>query len=259
MKIDKNKNMFSLKGKTSVVTGAARGNGKEIAISFAKNGANVILIDKLLPELKKLKKELKKYKVTTKFFLCDLSSLEEIKDLISKIKKEKIYIDILVNNAGVSFSSTSKIYPDDLWEKTYKVNLKAPFLLSSGLINNFNKNSSIINITSLGAELGFYNNVAYQTFKGALRQMTKSMAMDYAKFKIRVNNLSPGYIKTNMTKKSFSNKTRRNKLINKTILGRLGTSKDLIGTVIFLSSLASEYITAQDLRVDGGYTYKGDV
>ena len=89
--------------------------------------------------------------------------------------------------------------------------------------------------------------------------MTKSMAMDYAKYKIRVNNLSPGYIKTNMTKKSFSNKTRKNKLINKTILGRLGTSKDLIGTVIFLSSSASDYITAQDIRVDGGYTYKGDV
>ena len=75
MKIDKD--MFSLKGKTSVVTGAARGNGKEIATSFAKNGANVILIDKLLPELKKLKKDLKKYKVTVKFFLCDLSSLDD--------------------------------------------------------------------------------------------------------------------------------------------------------------------------------------
>jgi NAD(P)-dependent dehydrogenase (short-subunit alcohol dehydrogenase family) len=83
--------------------------------------------------------------------------------------------------------------------------------------------------------------------------------MDYAKYNIRVNNLSPGYIKTNMTKLSFQNKNKKKKLINRTIIGRLGDPKDLVGTAIFLASSASNYITAQDIRVDDGFTAKGDI
>ena len=251
--------LFTLKGKVSIITGAARGNGREIAMSFAKYGSNLILIDKLKSELNELKNKLIKFKIKSKIFICDLSSSNDVKTIVNKLKKQKVKIDVLINNAGITLPSLKPVYPEILWEKTYKVNLKAPFLLCNGLLKNFNKNSSIINITSMGAELGFFNNVAYQAFKGALRQMTKSMAMDYAKYNIRVNNLSPGYIKTNMTKLSFQNKNKKKKLMNRTIIGRLGNPKDLVGAAIFLASSASSYITAQDIRVDGGFTAKGDI
>ena len=114
---------------------------------------------------------------------------------------------------------------------------------------------SIINITSLNAELAFPDNPAYVAFKGGLKQLTKSLALDLGKYNIRVNNLGPGYIRTNMTKKGWAN--NRKKIEEKTILGRWGEPKDLVGTIIFLLSNASSYITGQDIYVDGGYLVNG--
>jgi gluconate 5-dehydrogenase len=119
------------------------------------------------------------------------------------------------------------------------------------------KSGSIVNITSLAAELGFPDNPAYVAFKGALKQLTKSAAYDLSKFNIRVNSVGPGYIKTNMTAKSWDDKKMKKERSDRTMLGRWGKSEDLIGTVIFLSSDASSYITGQDFYVDGGWTAKG--
>ena len=113
----------------------------------------------------------------------------------------------------------------------------------------------MINITSLNSELGFPNNPAYVSMKGGLKQLTKSLAIDLGEFNIRVNNLGPGYIKTNMTKGSWKN--RKTEIEDRTILGRWGEPEDLLGTVIFLLSSASNYITGQDIYVDGGYLAKG--
>ena len=114
---------------------------------------------------------------------------------------------------------------------------------------------SIVNITSLNSELAFPNNPAYVSMKGGLKQLTKSLALDLGKYNIRVNNIGPGYIKTNMTKNSWKNK--RQEIEDRTILGRWGEPKDLIGTAVFLLSPASDYITGQDIYVDGGYLTKG--
>ncbi len=114
---------------------------------------------------------------------------------------------------------------------------------------------SIINITSLNAELAFPDNPAYVAFKGGLKQLTKSLALDLGKYNIRVNNIGPGYMRTNMTKKGWAN--NRKLIEDRTILGRWGTPDDLIGTAIFLLSSASSYITGQDIYVDGGYLTKG--
>ena len=114
---------------------------------------------------------------------------------------------------------------------------------------------SIINITSLNSELGFPNNPAYVAMKGGLKQLTKSLAVDLGKYNIRVNNVGPGYIKTNMTKQGWKN--NRKEIEDRTILGRWGEPKDLVGTMVFLLSSASSYITGQDIYVDGGYLTKG--
>ena len=114
---------------------------------------------------------------------------------------------------------------------------------------------SIINITSLNSELGFPNNPAYVSTKGALKQLTKSLAVDLGIYDIRVNNVGPGYIKTNMTKMGWKN--NRKQIEDRTILGRWGEPDDLVGTIIFLLSPAASYITGQDIYVDGGYLAKG--
>ena len=119
------------------------------------------------------------------------------------------------------------------------------------------KSGVIINITSINAEFAFPNNPAYQATKAGLKQLTKSLALDLAKFGIRVNSIGPGYFRTSMTKKSWDNLKRRKEIQECTMLKRWGVPKDLEGIIIFLSSDASSYITGQDIYVDGGWTAKG--
>lgn len=111
----------------------------------------------------------------------------------------------------------------------------------------------IINITSLGAEQGFSNNPAYVAFKGGLKQLTKALAKDWAKYNIRVNNLGLGYFKTEMTRNSWQDQKLMQERAARTMLGRWGEPKDLVGPAIFLASNASRYIMGQDLYVDGGW------
>ena len=166
-------------------------------------------------------------------------------------------IDGLVNCAGITKGNTIFKYKELDWEDTYKVNLKAPYILSRMVAEKMlvNGGGSIINITSLSSELGFPNNPAYVSSKGGLKQLTRSLAVDLGRYNIRVNNIGPGYIKTNMTKNGW--KENRKKIEERTILGRWGEPEDLVGAAIFLLSDASSYVTGQDIYVDGGYLAKG--
>lgn len=228
-------NLFSVINKVIIVTGSSGGNGSAIADGLEGSGAIVVRVD--LPE----------YDITNK------------KDLDKLVEKSLYYngeINGLVNCAGVTFGNELFDYTDEDWNKTYEVNLKAPYELSRIVAKYMKeKGGSIINITSLNSELGFPNNPAYVSTKGGLKQLTKSLAVDLGKYNIRVNNLGPGYIKTNMTKLGWKNS--RKKIEDRTILGRWGEPSDLVGTTIFLLSEASSYITGQDIYVDGGYLIKG--
>ncbi len=249
--------LFSLKDKVAIVTGAARGNGKAIAEGFLGAGAAVYFVDISEEELKKTV-ELTNDS-NAKYIVADITNRNDLEKAIEKIYKEKGKIDILVNNAGITIGEPSESYKEENWEKTYKVNLKAPFILSQLVAKYMIKqeNGVIINITSLGAEQGFSNNPAYVAFKGGLKQLTKALAKDWAKYNIRVNNLCPGYIKTDMTKKSWNDLELRAERNGRIMLGRWGESTDLVGPAIFLASDASKYITGGDLYVDGGWLAKG--
>ena len=119
------------------------------------------------------------------------------------------------------------------------------------------KSGSIINITSIAAEFGFANNPSYVSSKGALKQMSKAMAVDLGDHGIRVNCICPGYIRTDMTEKSFNNETLHEERLRNMIIPRWGSPNDLVGAAIFLSSDASSYVTGSDLVVDGGWCAKG--
>ena len=249
--------IFSLEGKVAIVTGAGRGNGKAIAEGFLKAGAIVYFVDVLKKQFIELKKMIRGNRA--RFILADVNDFSLIENHIERIYNRQKRIDILVNNAGITLPFTSGSYPDIKWENTYLTNLKAPFKLAQMVFKYMKRqgNGVIINVTSLGSELGFSDNPAYVTFKGGLKQLTKALANDWARYNIRVNNLCPGYFRTEMTRKSWHDRKSRRRIEERTMLGRWGESEDIVGPAIFLASEASRYITGQDLYVDGGWLSKG--
>jgi NAD(P)-dependent dehydrogenase (short-subunit alcohol dehydrogenase family) len=250
--------LFSLRGRVAVVTGAARGNGRAIAEALGRAGAKVALVD-LLPDVETTAAELAAEGVETAGIVTDITAPDQRERLAAEVTQRLGAADILVNNAGVSFPHQGLDYPDELWNKTYSVNLLAPFKLSC-LFGQAMKDAgrgSIINITSLNAELAFPDNPPYVAFKGALRQLTKSLALDLGPFGIRANNIGPGYFHTQMTAGSFKDPVRNAQRSARTVLGRWGQPSDLAGLAIFLASDASSYVTGQDIYIDGGWMIKG--
>jgi len=243
--------IFDVKDKVIVVTGSGRGNGKAIAEGFLKNGSIVCFIDKYFEKMPKKRK--KHYEIE-----FDLRNTKDIPELVNNIYLRFNTIDVLVNNAGISLSSKNP-YDEEILDQTLSINLKAAYILCHQvcLLMSKKRGGSIINITSLGAELGFPDNPSYQTSKAALKQLTKALARDWGEYGIRINNLCPGYILTSMTRKSYDDDKLREERSKRMILGRWGTPNDLVGPCIFLASNASSYITGSDIYVDGGWTSKG--
>ena len=250
--------LFSLDGRAAIVTGAARGNGRGLACALARAGARVLLVDRLASELAEVENALREEHLTVKAYACDLTRDGAAAAVVSEALDHFGRVDVLVNNAGVTFGHEVVGYPDDLWKMTHDVNLKAPFDLARAAVPPMRAQGagSIINITSLNAELGFPGNAAYVAFKGALKQLTKALALDLGPA-IRVNAIGPGYFRTDMTRKSWGDEVMREERSARTILGRWGVPDDLAGAVIFLASDASAYVTGIDLYVDGGWLAKG--
>jgi len=245
-------NLFSIEGKVIIITGSGRGIGYQLAVELAKYSTIVYSLDKNFT--KKIPKNLSSNIIQIK---CDITDYKKIKQVFKKIFVKEKRIDVLINNAGVSFASQKKnqLYSEKDWAKTINVNLTGSFYCSKEVIRYMlkQKNGSIINITSINAELGFPRNPAYNASKGGLKMLGKAFAKDWSKFGIRVNNIGPGYTKTEMTSKRFTNKKTRLERQNQTLLGRWGEPNDLIGPCIFLASDASRYMTGQDLYIDGGW------
>lgn len=235
--------------KDIIITGGSGGNGSAICMKFLKSGARVHNLDIKKSNLKN--KNLVEYKV-------DLSKHKEILKFVKNFKKKKKKILCLINNAGLSKNPSSK----DLlkyWDETINLNLKAPFFLSIYLKNLLSKevNSSIINISSIASKIAMKNNPAYNISKAGLNALTHSFAFDFSKEKIRVNSICPGYIKTNMTRKSYSNKIQKRVRTNRIINARYGNPEEIADLVIFLASKKSSYINAEEIIIDGGLLKKG--
>jgi len=247
-----------LDGKRVLVTGAAGGLGSVICEYLAKFGAIVFLTDSDRSKLQKTYESLKKKEHDCYMKCADLTNDEQIGELIESLYIHTSQLDGIVNCAGVTFPQNTEVYSDNMWEKTLKINLTAPYKICKNIVPLMKDHGgSIINITSLNSELAFPNNPAYVASKGGLKQLTKSLAIDLGKYNIRANNIGPGYMKTEMTKRSWSNEKIYNERKNKTALGRWGKPEDIAGTVVFLCSNLSEYITGQDIYVDGGWLSKG--
>ena len=251
---------MDLTNKVAVVTGASSGVGAQTAIKLAKQGVSVV-INYANSEKGALNTYNEIIKQGGKGVICqaDITDEQQCIYLVNKAIESFAQLDVVINNAGVTHNNHLIDYKDSDWDATYKVNLYAPYKIMQKVSKNMSqkKSGSIINVTSLGAELGFPNNPAYVTSKGGLKMLTKSLARDFGKYGIRVNNLGPGYIVTEMTKKSYQNKKSRMIKQRHTLLGRWGDVTDLIGPCVFLASDASGYVTGQDIYVDGGWLANG--
>jgi NAD(P)-dependent dehydrogenase (short-subunit alcohol dehydrogenase family) len=259
-----NKKIF--KGKTVFITGATGKIGKKISNSFGFLGANLIITDKKERDLLKFKKSLlRKYKVNISYFSADLSNFLERENLIKNIKLDNNKIDFFINNAAVtgtqikSASWTGSLSKQDfsVWGQAIEINLSSIFHLLKGLSPLIKKNSlsSIINVGSIYAEKGpdleMYKNTkmgspaAYLASKGGLLQLTRWLASSLSP--IRVNMVSPGGIYNNQPDIFYQ------KYIKKVLIKRMCNVGDVANVIVFLCSPLSSYITAQNIKVDGGY------
>jgi len=241
--------LFSVKDKVVIVTGGSRGIGAEVSLALKKSGANVVCLSRSkLPIIKELQEN---------YLECDLTEKDSFLSICELTQKKFKRIDALVNIAGVSFSNSSFNNEIDRFKATLEVNLDSVFqncLIASDFMNT---GGSIINITSIGASQGFPDNPGYVASKGAVKALSRALALDFSKLNIRVNTIAPGYIKTSMTEKSFNNFDLKNERVKRMIIQRWGNCSDVVGGVIYLLSEASSYVTGAELVIDGGWLAKG--
>lgn len=248
--------LFDLQEKTAIVTGASKGIGKALAHALANAGANLVLVSRNEKLLEETTNQIKKLGVRVIFMKCDVTKNEEILFVVKRTLEEFSKIDILVNCAGINIRGSVENISERDWDKLFTVNLKGTFLFSKavGGVMIKQKKGKIINISSTRGVTGAENLAAYVSSKGGVVQLTKSMAIDWAKYNINVNSIGPGYFPTDMTKVLHEDSEVKQKIINSIPMRRWGDPmKDLSGTIIFLSSSASDYITGQTIFVDGGF------
>jgi len=242
-------NLFSLKGKTAIVTGGSKGIGAEIAFSFLRSGANVICVSR--------SSETKIEELQEHYKQCDISDAEQFESICQNTCELYGGVDVLVNAAGISLPNDGSHSNIERFTKTLSVNLTSIYQCCDLVSQRMQNGGAIINITSIGSILGFPGNPGYVASKGGVRALSKALAEDLASRNIRVNNIAPGYIKTDMTKKSFEDSELNQERLSRMMIKRWGNVEDIAAAAIFLASDASSYITGTDLIVDGGWTSKG--
>jgi len=248
------KNIFSIEGKTALVTGSTGGLGFAFAKGLAQHGATVILNGRNSEILQSRLLELEKEGLKASGYVFDVSKAEEVNAAIQKMEKEVGPIDILVNNAGITVRTVLEEFKDEHWENIMGVNLTGAYLVAKAVVPPMIKRRSgkIINIGSVQSELGRPGIAPYAASKGGIKMLTKGMAVDWAKHNIQVNGIGPGYFKTEMTRALHENPESDAWLRGRTPSQRWGEVDELLGALLFLASDASSYVNGHMIYVDGG-------
>lgn len=250
------KNLFNLEGKTAIITGASMGIGKGIAINLARAGVDLALVSRKIELLHEISTEIRAMDRKAYCFKTDVTKKIEIEETVHNILQKYPKIDILVNCAGINIRGTVEDFSEENYDKIMCTNLKGTFLFSQAVGRHMIKNNKgkIINFSSLSSVVGGENIPIYSASKGGIKQLTKAMAVAWAKYNINVNAIGPGFFRTDMTSDLYRQEEAREKVLKRIPMKRWGDPMtDMAGTVIFLSSSASDYITGQTIYVDGGY------
>ena len=250
---------YNLKNKYALVTGAGKGLGRACAIALAEAGCNLIIVSRTKKDLDNVSKIIKKLNVKCKSYTCDVTNYNEIKTIINKQTR----IDILVNNAGNNIPEHFTKVKTKNMEYLVKVNTIATFNIAQlcaikmmKLKNRKKVGGSIINMTSQMGHVGGPIRSVYNMNKWGLEGLTKGMAVDLAKYNIRVNAVAPTFVVTPMTKKFLKNKKFKKETLNNIPLGRFAEMSEIASTVVFLASDAASMIHGTSILVDGGWTAK---
>lgn len=241
-----NKNLIAL------VTGANAGLGFATAKKFCDNGIITYVNGRNKEKTLQACEELGP---NAKPFILDLNNLNEIPEAVAKLAEEAGKIDILVNNAGINMKKEFLEVTNDEFQNILHTNVLALFAVSREVAKVMKQNNygSIINISSMAAQYGIPKVIAYSASKTAIDGMTRAMAVDLAQFGIRVNAVAPGFIKTNMSSKALDNDPeRKNKVLSRTPMGRLGEPSDVADAVYYFATSESKFTTGTVLPVDGG-------
>jgi len=245
-----------LEDKVAIVTGSSRGLGEGMATALASAGASVVVTGRCDKTIQKVAQRIKDKGGESFPVRLDVRDPKSIHEMVNKVVERFLKIDILVNNAGTIVRKPALDVSVDEWERVINTILRGSFLCAQSVAKVMVEKKikgSIINIGSETSKFGLPNIISYVAARGGIAQLTKGLAIEWAKYNIRVNCIVPGFFKTAQTKLLFSNQEWVERLRRSIPMGREGVaSKDLNGTVVFLASDASEYITGQLLFVDGG-------
>lgn len=245
-----------LAGKTVVVTGGSRGIGRDIARTFAELGANVVISGRNQETLDDALRELHGSNPRCIAVAGDLSAVAEVRWLIDKAADTFGTVDVLVNNAGVNIAKPAMEVTEADWDTVLDLNLKSAFFASQAAAKYMlaQKSGRIINIASQMAFVGYIKRAAYCSSKGGMVQMTKALAVEWAKEGVKVNAVAPTFIETEFTAKMFEDKAFKKDVESRILLDGLAQPKDISGAVLYLASDLANFVTGETIKVDGGWT-----
>ena len=245
--------MFDLSGHVAIVTGGSTGLGAAMAVALAEAGATIVLVDH--HERKETAEQIKAMDRDVLGIVADLSSAGVAGDIVNQAIRKFGKVDILVNNAGIIRRTPAIDFSEQDWDDVMDLNAKTLFFLSQAAAKDMmkRKRGKIVNVASLLSFQGGITVPSYSASKGAVAQVTKAMANEWAKDGINVNAIAPGYMETNNTAKLRENKERNRQILERIPAGRWGQPQDVQGAVLFLASRASDYVHGHLLVVDGGW------
>ncbi|MBL4646218.1 MAG: glucose 1-dehydrogenase [Rhizobiales bacterium] len=247
---------FDLTGKNALVTGSSRGLGQAMAIGLAEAGAIVSITSRNMASLHETEDLINQAGGKALKVELDVEDISSLGKIIDDVAEQLGGLDILVNNAGYEEVCPSLDIDERLWDKINDTNLKGAFFCAQHAAKSMlqtGRGGSIINVCSLTSYVGVPTAVPYGSSKSGLLGMTRALSAEWAKDKIRVNAIAPGYFRTELTDEFYKDEAWQKAMLDKIPVGVFGDADDLKGTVIYLSSRASSYVTGQCIAVDGGY------
>lgn len=246
---------FSLENKVALVTGGHRGLGEKFALALARAGADVVVVGRDEARNQQVVAKIEQLGRIGMGLAADLQKVESIKKMVDQVVDKFGKIDILVNNAGTSATNFAFDITEKEWDKVMDLNVKSLFFCSQAVAKQMKAQGEgkVINISSVVGAVGDVGISPYTASKAAVINLTKSLALEWARYGIQVNAIGPAYIETEMNAVELSNPSVRDKIISKTPMKRLGNPNELEGALLLLSSDASSFITGQTIFVDGGW------
>jgi NAD(P)-dependent dehydrogenase (short-subunit alcohol dehydrogenase family) len=249
---------YGLEGRVSLVTGASRGIGKATALGLAMSGATVVLGSRDLAALGEVASEIRARSSSESLcVLLDVRDPSGVERVVSGVVDRFGGLDILVNNAGISpvYKRAETVTVDE-WDEIMLTNLRGAFLCATaaGRVMIQQARGSIVNVGSVGGSVGLERLIAYCAAKGGVQQMTRVLALEWARHNVRVNCVAPGFVETALTRAISENERLRDQVLAKTPMRRFAQPSEVVGAILYLLSDAASYVTGQIMYVDGGWT-----